>query len=178
MKTALSLAVLLAAPAAAIDWNGDPAAAFRVALRDAAPIAAPLGAAVAAPAAAPAVTRLDARPVGDATLFHDRGEPSTTLYFTVNREGDRVGARLIVCASGPGDDNCNEILFHFPQMTYRREDKMVLLDGEPVERLANWSWNQWSNPRFRLVAQRAVETVDLGFERTRRDRWSVHLEAR
>ncbi len=177
MKTALALAALLASPARALDWNGDPAPAFRAALLDAAPIESPRGAPVA-PQAAPAAQRLEARPVGGNTLRHDRGEPSTTLYFTVNREGDRVGARLIVCPSGPGDESCDELLFYFPQLSYRREDKMIMLDGEPVERWATWAWNHWRSPRFRLASERATETVDLGFERTRRDVYSVHLLAR
>lgn len=177
MKTLLAVILSVPAAAHALDWSADPMRPFQAALHEAAPIASPASSpVVSAPVSAP--LRLQGRPVGDNTTSR-MSRPSGTLYFSVNRQQDRVGARLWICDDGsPLEEDCREMLYVFPGLSYERSSKMVYHGTVPVARLGNFVWNQWQNPRYRLGWQRRTSMIDGGFDRYQRDTFEVHIDIR
>lgn len=179
MKHTLAFAALLLSAAAAatqtpLDWTVDPIPQFKAALAGQEAVPTPATALADAADAAPA--RIAATPVTDNSAFQSNIPTSASVSFTINPDGDRVGAILSLCGGDSGDGPCPTMTFVFPQLTYDRANKLIKLGDEVVEKHGNFVWNQWKNPRYVLSYGKSTKTIDLGFERVTKDVYSVYLE--
>jgi hypothetical protein len=125
------------------------------------------------------------RPLKDRIYGHAVGSDTVDLlradtveaYFVVNNVKDRVGISIEACVdpSGGTDRNCEDITFHFPELTFDRKTDEIILNGERVGRTGGSSENSVIYKPWALGYEVEKVVVDSGFDKYTKAKVKVYL---
>ncbi len=131
------------------------------------------------PVVEPRIAYLPGQPVGSSALRRPFAEyDNVTVSLELNRDKDRLGARVTACNHPLGYDiagDCEDVLFAFPMVTVDKANKKVTAEGQTVVEMSRWKGVHTVKP-WTLKMKSRPQTHDTGFDRVRYETVEVWLE--